>query len=86
MKLEFWSETLDLNSELSQFDVEDDDLGYLSIAPVIESIAMSSMDGTFTSISENDVSSLNTENSKIKVWNLEIKTKSLRHFVGRGAG
>ena len=35
------------------------------------------MDGTFTSISENDVSSLNTENSKIKVWNLEIKTKTI---------
>ena len=35
------------------------------------------MVGTFTSISENDVSSLNTENSKIKVWNLEIKTKTI---------
>ena len=29
--MEFWSETLDLNSELSQFDIEDDALDDTSL-------------------------------------------------------
>ena len=43
------------------------------------------MDGTFTSISENDVSSLNTENPKIKVWNLEIKTKTIEKTISKAS-
>ena len=46
---------------------------------------MSSMDGTFTSISESDVSSLNTENSKIKVRNLEIKTKTIEITISKAS-
>ena len=48
------------------------------ISPAIESLAMSSTDGIFTSISENDISWLNTENPKIKGWNLESKRKLLK--------
>ena len=43
------------------------------------------MDGTFTSISENDVSSLNAENPKIKVWNLEIKTKTIEKTISKAS-
>ena len=55
------------------------------IAPGIESLAMSSTDETLTSISENDISSLNTENPKIKVWNLEIKTKTIEKTISKAS-
>ena len=32
--MEFWSETLDLNSELSQFDIEDDALDVPSLPKI----------------------------------------------------
>ena len=46
---------------------------------------MSSTDGTFTSTSENDISSLNTENPKRKVWNLEIKTKTIEKTFSKAS-